>query len=111
MPSDRALFVAGSGAALVAAVAVGVGVWLLWKNREKFNPASRDNLAYQGAGAAARAVTGDSYDTFGTALWKWLNPTAAAAERQITAPVVPGGYVDRPGASWSAPGLSDLMVP
>jgi len=56
-----------------------------------------------GLNAGARAATGDPYDTFGTAWWKFWNPEAAAAEREITR----SSYVDRPGSgatgAWSRP--------
>lgn len=48
-----------------------------------------------GLNAGARAVTGDDYDTIGTAIWKWLNPALANAEHNVTVPSVP---LDRPGA-------------
>jgi len=48
----------GAGVALVAVLAVGGALFLLYRNRERFDPTSDKNLAYSGAGAVVAALTG-----------------------------------------------------
>lgn len=47
------------------------------------NPASPDNLAYQGANAVTRAATGDQSGTFGTKLWEFFHPDTVKLESQL----------------------------
>lgn len=66
---------------VVMLVVVAVIAYLLYQvfeffknNKEKFNPVSDKNLAYQGANAVVQAVTGDDNATVGTWLYDWFNP-------------------------------------
>lgn len=75
----------GTGVLAVGAVvAVGVIGYFAWdwlkKNKDKFNPTSTNNFAYEGANAVFRAVSGNQVDTIGTAaggVWK------SDAERKV----------------------------
>src|SRR4051812_16119313 len=57
----------GAGLGAIALVGVGVVAYLLYKNREKFDPTSDKNLAYQGANKIVQAITGDKNQTVGGA--------------------------------------------
>jgi hypothetical protein len=57
----------GAGLGAIALVGVGVVAYLLYVNRDKFNPNSRNNLAYQGANAIVQTLTGDKDQTVGGA--------------------------------------------
>lgn len=47
------------GVAGIAALAIVAGLaWLLYVNRQKFNPLNPDNLANQGASAVVGSITG-----------------------------------------------------
>lgn len=72
----------GLGLGTVALVGVGVVAYLLYKNRDRFNPTSDKNLAYGAVNSAGQALTGDKNFTLGN----WLFGSTAA-ERDINKPV------------------------
>jgi len=51
-----------------------------------FNPASDQNVAYKGANAVTRAVTGNNVDTLGTWLAGIFSPAVRAANRAVYNP-------------------------
>ena len=99
----------GSGVlAVVALAGAGLLVALLWKYRERFNPASDKNLAYQGAGAVVAAATGGKETTVGGLLAsarEWLSGDEAKIEAMKRgAPPI----VKSPAKSVLAPVANDL---
>lgn len=68
---------AGIGVGVVAVVALsGIG-FVLYKNREKFNPVSDKNLAYISVNKVGADLTGDQYFTLGTWLYNVTHPDEA----------------------------------
>jgi hypothetical protein len=57
----------GAGLGAIALVGVGVVAYLLYKNREKFDPTSDKNFAYQDANSIVQVLTGDKNQTVGGA--------------------------------------------
>lgn len=62
----------GVGILAAGAGAVYVAAWLS-RNREKFNPTSDQNLAYQGVNSVVQAATGDGNATLGSWLYDLVN--------------------------------------
>lgn len=62
------------------------------------NPFNHDNIAYTGANAVTREVTGVPDDTLGVALWRLFNPAQSAADEKIAAPLVPWNALDQEDA-------------
>lgn len=99
LPPAALAVLAGAGVALV------VGV-VLYRYREKFNPVSRDNLAYQGAGRVVSVLTDNREESVGGVLasvreW-WSGDDAAIeamkagapARQAVKAPLPPPSYDD-----------------
>ena len=78
----------------VGLVALAVIVHQVFANRttitaaaQALNPVNPDNVVASTVNRAVAIVTDEQGATLGGKLWEWFNPTAAAAERAITAPV------------------------
>ena len=87
----------GVGLGAIALAGVGLVAYLLYKNREKFNPTSDKNLAYQAANAVVQTLTGDANQTTGGFFHDLFNPSAGLAEGEY----VENGVI-RPKPSSSA---------
>lgn len=59
--------------------AIAGAAYLLYRNRDKFNPASDKNLAYQAGTSIVKIVTGDPNQTPGGLIFDLLNPNAGLA--------------------------------
>ena len=73
-------------------VAVAAVAYMLYRNRDKFNPASDKNLAYQAGTSIVKTVTGDPNQTPGGLIFDLLNPNAGLAPGETTS----GGAIRTP---------------
>ena len=94
---DKTTFLAGAGGVLViAVVAYLVAQKLGVLKPGALDPTSDKNVVYRGANKVVGAVTGRENDTVGAAIWRLLNPAAAAIEDNITASSRAGAWTSTP---------------
>lgn len=79
MKAETVLVLAGiAGAAYLVYRARNIG--------DALNPASSENIAYQGASSVASTISGQPV-TFGGWLWELLHPGQVAQEAALAAPI------------------------
>lgn len=60
--------------ALAVGAVLAVGGYLLYRNRNLFNPVSQDNLANQGMDSFMAWLTDGEHQSYGDWLYSWHNP-------------------------------------
>jgi hypothetical protein len=98
------------GVVLVALALLGVaGVWLYRQSpaiaaaADKINPLNPDNIFATTVNDVGAAVSGNQSFSLGTWAWEVVNPSAAAKEKALTAPVTPSSPA--PLSSWDQYGV------
>lgn len=76
----------------------GVAAYFIAKYlKDKLNPLSDQNLAYQSANAVTRAITGDPNDTLGSAIYDFLHDNLYDVYQYkiVNGHAVPSKYIQR----------------